>query len=170
MSKTKITNYFCNQCNIEFDVEQKLLAHNLSIHKITYSCSTEHCSVGCYQKKQLKTYSKTTFNANYTFSNELRKVHFIKRISFKSGFGNSKNFEVPKNTVKYISIKPPKLGNQPFTVIDYLKKGINKVNTKQNVNDYQTKYSKNYKNNTLSLLDLNIDKNKDHPINTDLIK
>lgn len=174
MNKTKVTNYFCYQCDIEIVVEQKLFAYNLSTHKITYSCSTcEHCSVNCYQQKQLKTYSTKKFNADYVFSNELRKVHLIKHISFKSDFSNSKKtvFGVPQNNVKYISIKPLKLLNQSSTVMDYFKKDINKVNIKQNVNnDYQAKYSKNYKNNTLSLLDLNIDKNKDHTINTDLIK
>lgn len=174
MNKTKVNNYICYQCDIEFDVEQKLLAHNLSIHKIRYSCSAcEHYSVNRYQKTPLKTYSKNKCNANYVFSNELRKVHLIKRISFKSGFSNSKKtvFEVPKNKIKYFPIKPPKLLNQSSTVIDYFKKDINKVNINQNVTrDYQTKYAKNYKNNKLSLLDSNINKNKDHPINTDLTK
>lgn len=165
MNKTKLNNYSCYQCNTEFDSEQKLLDHNLSIHKIICSCSTyEHDSVNCYQKEQLKTYTAT----NYTFSNELRKVHFIKHISFNS---KKSVFEVPNNKVKSISIKTPKSLNQLSTVMDYFNKNIDKVNIKQNVNsDYQAKYSRNYKNDKLSLLDLNINKNKDHSMNTDLSK
>ncbi|VVC26399.1 Hypothetical protein CINCED_3A013954 [Cinara cedri] len=148
-------NFNCYSCDMEFDDQQQLRAHELAAHKsINYVYNCEQCCQDFLYKEELEAHIETHYNENkkylcpycdagFPYSNGL-KNHLVKHIDL-NGSENSTS-DVATNQIEHSPIRPIKSEqlDQLFADLEHISDDCDEVYVEQDVDDkYQVRFATN---------------------------
>jgi len=178
-NKVNHLEFCCRKCNMEFEIQSQLLAHDLSAHRHTYSYTCEHCSKDFSFRDDLETHIKIhhTSTIKYLcpycdvgFSHSIGlRTHLTKHIGY-NGIENTAN-ELTASQIECSPKRPPEKLNQIFSELNHISLDDREIYVEEVKNNYQVRFSKDdNKSADISSLTLNSDINKDSTIDVDLNK
>lgn len=145
LNKNKFNHlkYRCYKCDMEFNIKQQLLAHELSAHKNMYTFNCELCSKGFSHRESLETHIETHYSdgmkylcpycdAGFPHSNGLR-THLVKHIGFNSH--ENTTHELLTSPIEFSPSRSPEHLDQLFTELNHISEDTNKVFVEQVADD-----------------------------------
>lgn len=148
--------YHCPKCNMKFDHQQQLKAHELSAHKLSDIHTCEYCFKDFNLKGELEEHIETHFNENMKylcpycdsgFSNSKGlKTHLVKHIGFNSSENSTS--EVQDNQIEYSPTKPAEQLNHSFEDLNNISDDVHEVYVEKVTDDnYRVRFTNDHEDN-----------------------